>query len=135
MSTAKLNAVGHRWVGELSDFHFDIRYRPGKCNVDANTLSRLPLDMERYGSVCTKELSDKEVQATWAGSQAAQRKGVAWVAALNTTSTDLSFQPRTKLPTISHDDLVRAQKEDQAINQISELNASNTKLTDETRNG
>lgn len=25
MSTAKLNAVGHRWVGELADFRFDIR--------------------------------------------------------------------------------------------------------------
>lgn len=89
--------------------------------------------MERYGSVCTEELSDKVVHATWAGSQAAERKDVAWVGALNTTSTDLSLQPRTKLPTISHDDLVRAQKEDQATNQIRELKASNTKLTDETR--
>ncbi len=26
LSTAKLNAVGHRWVGELADFHFSIRY-------------------------------------------------------------------------------------------------------------
>lgn len=48
MSTAKLNAVGHRWVGELSDFQFDIRYRPGKSNVDADSLSRLPLDMGKY---------------------------------------------------------------------------------------
>lgn len=132
MSTAKLNAVGHRWVGKLSDFRFDIRYRPGKSKVDADTLSRRPPDMERYGSVCTEELSDEVVHATWAGSQAAQCKDVAWVAALNTTSTYLSLQPRTKLPTISHDDLVRAQKEDQAINQIRELKASNTKLT-ETR--
>lgn len=45
MSTAKLNAVGFRWVGELSDFRFDIWYRPGKGNVDADTLSRCPLDM------------------------------------------------------------------------------------------
>lgn len=28
MSTAKLNAVGHRWVGELSDFQFNIKYMP-----------------------------------------------------------------------------------------------------------
>ena len=26
MRTAKLNVVGFRWVGELSDFRFDIRY-------------------------------------------------------------------------------------------------------------
>lgn len=30
LSTAKLNATGHRWVGELSEFDFSIKYRPGK---------------------------------------------------------------------------------------------------------
>lgn len=29
LSTARLNAVGQHWVGELVDFHFDIKYRPG----------------------------------------------------------------------------------------------------------
>lgn len=118
---------------ELSDFCFDIRYRPGKSNVDTDTLSRLPLNMERYESVCTEELSDDVVHATWDGSQAAERKDVAWVAALNTSSSDMSLQPPTNLPTISHEDLVKAQKEDQAINQIRELKGSNTKLTDETQ--
>lgn len=44
MSTAKLTAVGHRWVGELADFRFVIKYRPGKANVDAHMLSRLPFE-------------------------------------------------------------------------------------------
>lgn len=56
MSSAKLNAVGHRWVGELSDFRFDVKYRPGKINIDADTLSRIPLDIDRYVSTCTEEL-------------------------------------------------------------------------------
>lgn len=43
LSTARLNAVGHRWVGELADFNFDIKYRSGKMNTDADTLSRYPL--------------------------------------------------------------------------------------------
>ena len=30
MSTAKLNATGHRWVASLADFNFCIKYRPGK---------------------------------------------------------------------------------------------------------
>jgi hypothetical protein len=30
LSTAKLNATGLRWVGELAEFNFTIRYRPGK---------------------------------------------------------------------------------------------------------
>lgn len=39
-----LNATGLRWVGELADFNFTIRYRQGKA--DANALSRTPRDME-----------------------------------------------------------------------------------------
>lgn len=38
MSTAKLNAVGHQWVGELADFRFEVNNRPGKVNVDADTV-------------------------------------------------------------------------------------------------
>ncbi len=100
-------------------------------NVDADTLSRLPLDMEAYEVTCTEKLSDKTVRATWDGSQAAKRKDVAWITALNIAFLDRHLQPHPNLPTISHDDLVRAQREDQAINEIMELKASNTKLTDE----
>ncbi len=47
MSSAKLNAAGYCWVGELADFQFEIKYRPGKSNNDADMLSRCPLDMDR----------------------------------------------------------------------------------------
>ena len=30
LSSAKLNATDLRWIGELADFNFSIRYRPGK---------------------------------------------------------------------------------------------------------
>lgn len=42
-------------------------------------------------------------------------------------------QPQCHLRTISHDDLVKAQREDQAIDKIIELKESNTKLTDDIR--
>ena len=32
LTTAKLNATGLRWVGELTDFSFEIRHRPGKSS-------------------------------------------------------------------------------------------------------
>ena len=133
MSTAKLNAVGHRWVGELSDFRFNIKYRPGKINIDADTLSRIPLDMNSYVETCTEELSQEVLHATWDGSQAAKRKEVAWIVALYASSLDVIPQPRMTLPEISHDELAKAQREDPAIGEVIRLKETNAVLTDATR--
>ena len=40
LTSAKLNASGLRWVAELANFQFTIKYRPGKKNQDADYLSR-----------------------------------------------------------------------------------------------
>lgn len=42
LTTAQLDATGHRWVAALAAFNFDIHYRPGKRNADADALSRHP---------------------------------------------------------------------------------------------
>ncbi|KAH3851362.1 hypothetical protein DPMN_093842 [Dreissena polymorpha] len=42
LTTAKLEATGQRWVSALSDYDFDIIYRPGKSNTDADIMSRYP---------------------------------------------------------------------------------------------
>ena len=42
LSTARLDATGHRWLAAVASFDFDIKYRPGSCNADADALSRLP---------------------------------------------------------------------------------------------
>ena len=46
LTTAKLDATGHRWVSELAAFNFDIIYKPGKDNTDADTFSRLPREVK-----------------------------------------------------------------------------------------
>ena len=49
LSSAKLNATGLCWVGELADFNF--KYQPGKVHREADTLSRVPLDIVSYMSM------------------------------------------------------------------------------------
>lgn len=38
-TTAKLDATGHRWLSPLSNYNFDIEYRPGKKNADERSLT------------------------------------------------------------------------------------------------
>lgn len=40
LTTAKLSATGHRWLANLTTYDFDIKYKPGRENVDADWLSR-----------------------------------------------------------------------------------------------
>ena len=41
LSTAKLDAMGHRWVASLGPYSFKLNYKPGKFNTDADSLSRI----------------------------------------------------------------------------------------------
>ena len=41
LTTAKLDATGHRWVAALSNYTFSIIYKPGKGNVAADALSHI----------------------------------------------------------------------------------------------
>lgn len=42
LTTAKLDATGHRWLAALSGFTFSLKYQPGVGNKDADALSRRP---------------------------------------------------------------------------------------------
>ena len=63
LGSAKLDATGHRWVAQLANFNFDIKYRCGKANIDADPLSRIkwPSDLT---SMATAEVVDSVLQST-----------------------------------------------------------------------
>ena len=45
LTSAKLDATGHRWVAALACYDFKLFYRVGKSNADADALSRIPWQM------------------------------------------------------------------------------------------
>ena len=55
LTSAKLDATGHRWLAALSTYKFSLKYKSGKSNCDADGLSRRP-------HVCT-ELFPEAVKA------------------------------------------------------------------------
>ena len=46
LTTAKLDATGQRWIASLANYDFRIFYRSGKLNIDADSLSRIPWEMD-----------------------------------------------------------------------------------------
>ena len=61
LTSAKLDATGHRWVSELSAYNFNIKYRPGRQNSDADQLSRLPKPDHNHDDY--QELSPEMIHA------------------------------------------------------------------------
>lgn len=55
LTKAKLDATGYRWLAALSTFTFDIKYRAGNQNQDADGLSRRP-----HGELTNDSASQEE---------------------------------------------------------------------------
>ena len=123
LSTAKLNATGHRWVSELADFTFDIKYRPGRNNQDADALSRMPVDLKNYREMCTDEVPSENIKAVITGITAHQDGNATWVTAL-TLDEDLPDIDNDFLAndgcrlSIGNDVILRAQKEDLSVGKV-----------------
>lgn len=43
LQSAKLGATEQRWAAQLANYDFEVKYRPGRDNVNADVLSRLPI--------------------------------------------------------------------------------------------
>lgn len=122
LSTARLNAVGHRWVGELADFHFNIKYRPGKVNVDADTLSRFPVKLQDHLREYTETMPPEVVSAIWQGNKAQRDEDVPWAAALQ-ISCD-GDPPPVSTPMFTPEDIRAAQQGDESISEVIQLKVS-----------
>ena len=52
LSTAQLGAYEQKWAVQLPDIDFEIKYRPGKLNTNADLFSRLSSDKVDILSEC-----------------------------------------------------------------------------------
>ena len=110
---AKLDATGHRWVSELADFSFTIKYRPEQSNKDADSSSRLPMDIDYFTNLCTENMSEGDIKACCVGDGAQGRGETVWVSAVRNDSSLLNMEQVSlglSLDEISKRSLLDAQK-------------------------
>lgn len=92
-------------VNELADFHVDIRYRPGKANADADTLSRMPVSFEDYMKSCSEVVNRDVLDAITFSIHETNTVQTAWLSSL-TAVPDMLKEEHVDIPTMPHDELM-----------------------------
>ena len=120
-STAKLGATEMRWQAELAQFQFQIKYRPGRVNTNADSLSRKTDHGRHHGRL--EEMNDCPETTP-------QDRGTTLPASLRATIEEVAEMQRDDqvlikdtgttftLPTISKEDLVRLQHADEGLSKV-----------------
>ena len=120
LENCKLNATSQRWVSELAQYNFKIKYRPGVINRDADCLSRLPLDFGRYKELCCETVERNAFEAIVAGVRVQSKNAESWVP--DTLVGSLSAQACNQdYPLVSLQSLSDAQHADPSIHPVFDL--------------
>ena len=114
LTAPKLNATSQRWVAELADFNFDIKYRPGKIHFDADALSRFPLAID-----FPEHVTFDEVKASM--NQVKVEKGVqAWISAMTADASVIPVDGFCKYP-LTLDEVKKEQRANSSINKVIQI--------------
>lgn len=128
--SGKLNAAGHRWVAELADYRFTLRYRPGSANRDADFLSRRAKPIDEIMQECTEELQPDAFECIGEALEKAKTEEVNWISAI-TCNLDALPEGCTISQTIQPlavKDIRDAQNADLAISRVLALKKTNIHL-------
>lgn len=118
MTTAKLDAVRHRWVAELADFKFKNHYKPGRLNSDADTLSRMSLDVEQYIRGCTRSSSKEVLMAMVEAASAEMGEQPLWVNIKEVGNLGAEVNEMTGIKTLKSEDIVKLQDKDLIMGKV-----------------
>lgn len=116
LSTAKLSATGCRWVAELADFHFTVKYRPGRENVDADSLSRMPLDMETFIKECSEEIAYDVIGAATQAVEHQNEFSVSW--SMGVSATPAAISPETSIIPLTTEQIKHDQRTDSTVGPV-----------------
>ena len=112
LTTAKLNAIGLRWVNELSNYNFIIKYRRGKENIDADYLSRRPMDVNEFRKLCKNTIDREAFASCW-------RKDGDGLALVNNVSVEtLKLKADGEVEVVSKEELKQRQMGDEVIGPV-----------------
>ena len=101
-------------MNELADFNFTIKYRRGKENIDADSLSRNPMDIDDLKRVCTETVDPKCVYAVVSG----VRVSSCSVTCAAIDAKKLVLEPESELSKVSCEELMDQQLKDDVIRPV-----------------
>lgn len=109
-------ATGCRWVAELADFHFTVKYRPGRENVDADSLSRMPLDMETFIKECSEEIAYDVIGAATQAVGHQNEFSVSW--SMGVSATPAAISPETSIIPLTTEQIKHDQRTDSTVGPV-----------------
>lgn len=127
LTSAKLDATGHRWLAALSTYHFSLKDRAGVQNIDADALSRRPHSTSVQNKEW-KDISASDVSAMSKTFSMTKQKEPCFERAVDHLGLSAQAIPQAycnlstlkvkEMPILSPSELLAAQKEDLAIGQV-----------------
>ena len=117
LSSAKVNATTIRWVGELANYRFNVKYRPGRDSIDCDYLSRIPAEIETLVEECEQEITPEMIGAVVAGCKSRGK----FAAVRAVSAVLMPDKATTTLQQISSEEIKAEQKNDAVIGKIQEM--------------
>lgn len=112
LTSAKVDATGQRWIAALGEYDFDIIYRPGIRNADADGMSRYPYErLEEDGDMV--KIDDQTVKAIC--SSVTPSPYIEAIPVGNINIIDATETPGTPMAQIEMREIRRSQREDPVI--------------------
>lgn len=127
LSTAKLNATGHRWLAAIATYDFSVQDRPGKANLDADLLSRNIADATELGGWDAMSTNAVKSLCQWVKAEKSRNASPRYVDQLGALPACIpdayAFPSQLQLGTLEHlsrTELNVAQKRDVVIRRVLE---------------